>query len=93
MKHYISIHLCGVGIVYASFHFMFLTVFRRAVLQVTAFGTGTSSLFFFLVWHTDKGFHALATNMLLSGNNYNKIALLFKFMDTRIVAKSTFFAV
>lgn len=49
--------------------------------------------FCFLVWHADKGFHALATNVLLSGNNYNKIALLFKFMDVSIVAKSTFFAV
>nr|XP_033468401.1 uncharacterized protein LOC117247893 isoform X1 [Epinephelus lanceolatus] len=35
----------------------------------------------------------LATNILLSGNNYHKIALLFRFMNMGIVTKSTFFAV
>lgn len=33
----------------------------------------------------------LATNILLSGNNYTKIALLFKFMNMGIVANKTFF--
>lgn len=32
----------------------------------------------------------LATNILLSGNNYNKIALLFKFMNMGMVADTTF---
>ncbi len=35
----------------------------------------------------------LATNILLSGNNYHKIVLLFRFMNMGIVTKSTFFVV
>lgn len=33
----------------------------------------------------------LASNILLSGNNYGKILLLFKFMNMGMVARSTFF--
>lgn len=35
----------------------------------------------------------LASNIILSGNNYNKIALLFKFMNMRVVDRSTFFKI
>ena len=35
----------------------------------------------------------LATNILLSGNNYTKVALLFKFMNMKMVNSSTFFKV
>jgi len=42
-----------------------------------------------------QGMHAgdflLSTNILLSGNNYAKIALLLKFMNMRIVNQTTFF--
>ena len=35
----------------------------------------------------------LSTNILLSGNNYRKIALLFQFMKMGMVAHSTFFKI
>ena len=35
----------------------------------------------------------LATNILLSGNNFAKIALLFKFMDMGVVTAKTFFSI
>lgn len=35
----------------------------------------------------------LATNILLSGNNYTKVALLFQFMNIGIVAPDTFYAI
>lgn len=35
----------------------------------------------------------LSSNILLSGNNYRKIALLFKFMRMGMVAESTFFRI
>ena len=35
----------------------------------------------------------LSTNILLSGNNYRKIALLFQFMKMGMVAQSTFFKI
>jgi len=35
----------------------------------------------------------LSTNILLSGNNYAKIALLFRFMNMGIVDPNTFFAI
>lgn len=35
----------------------------------------------------------LATNILLSGNNYTKVALLFQFMNIGIVAPGTFYAI
>ncbi|KAK7880323.1 hypothetical protein WMY93_033039 [Mugilogobius chulae] len=35
----------------------------------------------------------LSTNILLSGNNYSKVALLFKYMNMGMVAKSTFFRI
>ena len=35
----------------------------------------------------------LSTNILLSGNNYTKIALLFKFMQMGIVVDTTFNAI
>jgi len=35
----------------------------------------------------------LATNTLLSGNNYRKIALLFQFMKMPMVAEGTFFRI
>ncbi|KAK0142690.1 hypothetical protein N1851_019380 [Merluccius polli] len=35
----------------------------------------------------------LATNILLSGNNYAKVALLFKFMNMGMVGRSTFFKI
>lgn len=35
----------------------------------------------------------LCTNILLSGNNYRKVALLFKFMAMGMVCESTFFKV
>lgn len=35
----------------------------------------------------------LATNILLSGNNYRKIQLLFNFMCMGMVAESTFFGI
>uniref|UniRef100_A0A8C6UAK9 Uncharacterized protein n=1 Tax=Neogobius melanostomus TaxID=47308 RepID=A0A8C6UAK9_9GOBI len=35
----------------------------------------------------------LATNILLSGNNYGKVALLFKFMNIGMVGKNTFFKI
>lgn len=35
----------------------------------------------------------LATNILLSRNNYTKVALLFQFMNIGIVAPSTFYAI
>lgn len=35
----------------------------------------------------------LACNILLSGNNYAKISLLFKFMNMRMVEKSSFFRI
>uniref|UniRef100_A0A8C6TDK7 Uncharacterized protein n=1 Tax=Neogobius melanostomus TaxID=47308 RepID=A0A8C6TDK7_9GOBI len=35
----------------------------------------------------------LSTNILLSGNNFSKIALLFKFMNICMVASTTFYAV
>ncbi|XP_013884308.1 uncharacterized protein LOC106532736, partial [Austrofundulus limnaeus] len=35
----------------------------------------------------------LASNIILSGNNYNKIALLFKFMNMRVVDRCTFFKI
>lgn len=35
----------------------------------------------------------LATNILLSGNNYAKIALLFKFLNMGVVERSTFFRI
>ena len=35
----------------------------------------------------------LATNILLSGNNYSKIELLFKFLNMGMVGRSTFFAI
>jgi len=44
-----------------------------------------------------QGMHAsdflLSINILLSGNNYTKIALLFKFMNMRIVNQTTFFRI
>nr|XP_043903001.1 uncharacterized protein LOC122782635 [Solea senegalensis] len=40
-----------------------------------------------------SGDFMLATNILLSGNDYDKIALLFQYMNMNIVAKSTFTAV
>ncbi|XP_065150413.1 uncharacterized protein [Paramisgurnus dabryanus] len=44
-----------------------------------------------------QGMHAgdflLSTNILLSGNNYTKIALLFKFMNMRMVNQTTFFRI
>lgn len=33
----------------------------------------------------------LASNIILSGNNYAKVALLFRFMNMGIVERSTFF--
>lgn len=35
----------------------------------------------------------LSTNILLSGNNYRKVAFLFNFMQMGIVAESTFFKI
>lgn len=35
----------------------------------------------------------LAINILLSGNNYRKVAFLFKFMQMGMVAESTFFKI
>lgn len=35
----------------------------------------------------------LAVNILLSGNNYAKVALLFKFMNMGMVGRSTFFKI
>ncbi|XP_067287194.1 uncharacterized protein [Pseudorasbora parva] len=35
----------------------------------------------------------LSTNILLSGNNYRKVALLFKFMELGMVEESTFFKI
>uniref|UniRef100_A0A667Y0C1 THAP-type domain-containing protein n=1 Tax=Myripristis murdjan TaxID=586833 RepID=A0A667Y0C1_9TELE len=35
----------------------------------------------------------LSTNILLSGNNYAKVALLFKFMNMGMVNKNTFFSI
>lgn len=35
----------------------------------------------------------LSTNILLSGNNFSKVALLFRFMNMGMVAPSTFYAV
>ncbi len=35
----------------------------------------------------------LSTNILLSGNNYAKVALLFKFMNMGMVNKNTFFTI
>ncbi|XP_041834095.1 uncharacterized protein LOC121635100 [Melanotaenia boesemani] len=35
----------------------------------------------------------LSTNILLSGNNYNKVALLFKFMNMGMVGRGTFFSI
>ncbi|XP_058471177.1 uncharacterized protein LOC131444650 [Solea solea] len=40
-----------------------------------------------------SGDFMLATNILLSGNDYDKIALLFQYMSMNIVAKSSFAAV
>ncbi|CAL9705808.1 unnamed protein product [Knipowitschia caucasica] len=40
-----------------------------------------------------SGDFMLATNILLSGNNYSKIALLFKYMNMGMVAKSTFYRI
>lgn len=40
-----------------------------------------------------SGDFMLSTNILLSGNNYTKIALLLKFMNMGVVAKSTFFSI
>jgi len=34
----------------------------------------------------------LSTNILLSGNNFSKVALLFRFMNMGMVAPSTFYA-
>ena len=43
------------------------------------------------------GMHAgdfmLSSNILLSGNNYGKVALLFKFMNLGIVHRTTFFKI
>lgn len=35
----------------------------------------------------------LSANILLSGNNYRKVALLFKFMSMGMVAESTYFRI
>ncbi|KAK7901331.1 hypothetical protein WMY93_018100 [Mugilogobius chulae] len=35
----------------------------------------------------------LATNILLSGNNYSKVALLFNYMNMGMVARTTFFSI
>lgn len=35
----------------------------------------------------------LASNILLSGNNYAKIKLLFQFMNMGVVAKNTFYCI
>lgn len=35
----------------------------------------------------------LASNILLSGNNYAKVALLFKFMNMGMVERTTFFKI
>lgn len=35
----------------------------------------------------------LASNIILSGNNYAKVALLFKFMNMGIVERSAFFKI
>ena len=35
----------------------------------------------------------LSTNILLSGNNYTKVALLFKFMNMRMVNPNTHFTI
>lgn len=35
----------------------------------------------------------LAMNILLSGNNYAKVALLFRFMNMGMVGRSTFFKI
>ena len=35
----------------------------------------------------------LSTNILLSGNNYAKVALLFRFMNMGMVSRNTFFSV
>ena len=35
----------------------------------------------------------LSANILLSGNNYHKVALLFRYMSMGMVAPTTFFAV
>lgn len=35
----------------------------------------------------------LATNILLSGNNYGKVALLFKFMNMGMVGKDAFYKI
>ncbi|KAK7130323.1 hypothetical protein R3I93_019831 [Phoxinus phoxinus] len=35
----------------------------------------------------------LSTNILLPGNNFSNVALLFRFMNMGMVARSTFYAV
>ena len=35
----------------------------------------------------------LSANILLSGNNYHKVALLFRYMSMGMVVPTTFFAV
>lgn len=35
----------------------------------------------------------LSTNILLSGNNYAKVSLLFKFMNIRMVNRNTHFSI
>jgi len=35
----------------------------------------------------------LSTNILLSGNNFAKVALLFKFMNMGMVNRNTFFSI
>lgn len=40
-----------------------------------------------------SGDFMLSFNVLLSGNNYRKVAMLFKFMNMRMVAESTYFRI
>lgn len=44
------------------------------------------------VWYAFGDF-MLSTNILLSGNNYSKIALLFKYMQMGMVVDTTFYAI
>ena len=46
-----------------------------------------------LKYGMQSGDFMLATNILLSGNNYRKIALLFQFMKMQMVAEGTFFRI
>lgn len=42
---------------------------------------------------TQAGDFLLASNIILSGNNYTKVALLFRFMNMGMVERSAFFKI